>query len=509
MIKTKCYKILFLLTSLGLCSGCNDFFDVDPVNALKTDDYYKNTNDLNGGAYGIYSCLAPEVHKLMLWGSARADLVLSGEGNDAYAAEFVNNDVSPLNPYTDYSFLYKAIARCNHHLNNIPKVKPSDVTTPKRLEPFYGEAYLIRAWCYFQLVRTFEKVPLVVDEITENVTYVNREGQTVSMNTLELSEDEIRSIALQPVEKQEIWKQITSDLNKALLLLQPDIQWYPGLGWTDNYNTTIRANLADAYTLATEVALWRKDYAEASGYADGALALISTPGSASTWFKQYTDENPSPQFALSIFGYTYEGGFKTQRLQEFTSPVEEDGGLYLLKPCPETIDNLLDEGDDVRKKFTWKQINRKDVIWKYIGLDEDGKSMREPYRSVAPWYKYHTSEVYLLKGIAENRIGRTGTALEMLNMVRNARKLIKLDKDKIPMDMISMENLLFKERARETAYEGKRWYDLLLMEEVFGRQGILAETVSAKYSKDKRAEMYQRLMNRSSWYLPIEPERWK
>ena len=69
--------------------------------------------------------------------------------------------------------------------------------------------------------------------------------------------------------------------------------------------------------------------------------------------------------------------------------------------------------------------------------------------------------------------------------------------------------MLFRERARESAFEGQRWYDLLLQEEVLGKKGIIAETVSRKYPKEQRAEVYNRLLNPSSWYLPIEPERWK
>ncbi len=156
------------------------------------------------------------------------------------------------------------------------------------------------------------------------------------------------------------------------------------------------------------------------------------------------------------------------------------------------------------------RVNRKDVIWKYIGLDEEGKSMRKPYESIANWYILKHADVYLIRGIAENELGNTGAALEMLNVVRVARGLQKYKRDDIALDKANMKEQLFKEKAREDAFEGKRWYDLLLRETRLGESGIIARTVSAKYDdENQKNEVYSRLSNPANWYLPIEPERWK
>ncbi len=120
MIRKRFYRIplisLFILAAAGIFPACSDFFDIDPENGVDHSNMYQNVEEMHSGAMGIYSALAPEVHKFLLWGSARADMVTTGEGRDIYVSEFVNNNVTTLNPYTDYSFLYKVIARCNHHL---------------------------------------------------------------------------------------------------------------------------------------------------------------------------------------------------------------------------------------------------------------------------------------------------------------------------------------------------------------------------------------------------------
>jgi len=493
-----------------LLTACGEFWDVDPENGASPDDFYSNNSELNSVAEGMYAPLAPEVHKFFLWGSARADLVVEGETKDAYVSEFLNNTVSAVNPYTDYGFLYKAIARCNHQLKNLPRMKPNgDKVTVTNMKPFYGEAYFLRAWCYFQLVRTFGEVPLVLEEVADEVTYINDAGEEVKMKTITMTDEELRAVVLQPAEKQKIWSAIMNDLAKARELLT-------GTSYNMGFNLDtdwglIRANRLAAYTLSAEVALWNRLFDEAAAFGEY-VVMQNKLGTSSTWGAQYTTTNAASAILYNSFGfkYVFEQGFRMQRLQEFTSPVEADGGKYLVKPKMTVCDRLFDESLDVRSKVSYKRIDRKEVIWKYIGLDEEGKAMRNPYESIANWYVLKHADAYLIKGIAENERGNIGGAFEMLNDVRVSRGMQRYNRMDIALDKQNMRELLFKEKAREDAFEGKRWYDLLLRETVLQETGMIARTVSAKYDDEsRRNEVYTRLLNENSWYLPIEPERWK
>lgn len=502
-----------------LFAACDDFFDVDPENGASPDDFYTNNSELNSVAEGMYATLAPDVHKFFLWGSARADLVTEGETKDAYVSEFLNNTVSAVNPYTDYGFLYKAIARCNHQLKNLPRMKfDGNRVTESNMRPFYGEAYFLRAWCYFQLVRTFGEVPLVLEEVADEVTYVNEAGEEVKMSTITMSDEELRAVALQPAGKREIWKAIMDDLAKARELLTtnyensraPLYNFGFGNAGSDEWEL-IRANRLAAYVLSAEVALWNGLYDQAAALGEY-VVLRNQLGTSSSWRLQYNNTDWASAVPYNAFGfmYVFEQGFRTNRMQEFTSPVESDGGRYLVKPEMRICDGLFNEPLDVRSKVSFKRVERKWVIWKYIGLDEDGKAMREPYKSIANWYALKNADAYLVKGIAENERGNVGGALEMLNDVRVARGLTKFNRENIALDRKNMRELLFVEKAREDAFEGKRWYDLLLRETVLKEKGIIARTVSAKYEdENRRNEVYSRLLDEDSWYLPIEPERWK
>lgn len=148
------------------------------------------------------------------------------------------------------------------------------------------------------------------------------------------------------------------------------------------------------------------------------------------------------------------------------------------------------------------------MIWKYIGKDNK-VAMRTPYHSDASWHVTRTADILLWKGIIENHLGNADGALYFLNQIRAQRNLDEYNKEEISMAVEDLDDMLFLERARELAFEGKRWYDLLFMAKVLNRPDVLPATVSQKYSQGERAAAYTWLQDQNNWYLPIEPERWK
>lgn len=500
-------NLFTLALSIGfglLAPGCSDFFDVDPENGQKAEEYYQTVNDVNGAALGMYEPLAKNIHQLFLWGSARADMIQAGSGADVYISEFVNNNVSVINPYTNYSFLYRCIARCNHHLEHLPDMKTNEYITESAMEVFYGEAYYLRALCYYYLVRTFKDVPLLLSDISEEVTYTNQQGEEVSMNTLDLSEDDLRAIALQPASETKVWEAIVSDVNKAISLLRTNNAWFPPFGGDPEYTKYARASLAAAYTLASEVSLWLGQYDRSSAMAEYVITYKSVDAGAN-WASQFTG-NGFGGYANFLLAYQYNQAMETNRMQEFTSNIKEDGGTYKVKPALDVVENIFSETKDVRR-VSWMIINREPVVWKYIGKDDKGLSMRDAYQSDASWHIFKAIDGYLLKGIAENRRGNPFGALQYLNMIRRNRGLEEYKEEDISLKMEDLEDRLFLERARETAFEGRRWYDLMLLERM-GRSGVLAKAVAQKYPEAQRDEIKTNLSDPAHWYLPIEPERW-
>ncbi len=66
-----------------------------------------------------------------------------------------------------------------------------------------------------------------------------------------------------------------------------------------------------------------------------------------------------------------------------------------------------------------------------------------------------------------------------------------------------LEEQILAERARELAFEGERFYDLMRIAKRRGDNTFLADKVAEKFSGAQAEEIRTKLMNESNWYLPF------
>ena len=64
-----------------------------------------------------------------------------------------------------------------------------------------------------------------------------------------------------------------------------------------------------------------------------------------------------------------------------------------------------------------------------------------------------------------------------------------------------LEDKIIEERARELAFEGERFYDLMRVSKRRGEPEFLAERVSKKFPSNQRANIYNLLLNEDNWYI--------
>ena len=518
LTKNKRSNLLFasLILLLLLAQSCSKFLDAEPKDVVVDKNFFEDFYDADYALRGAYAGLQPLVESMFVTGEMRADLVKPGTGADANLLQLAEHRVSDNNKYTNWNAYYDLINRANYLIKNIPKV-PNDANnfTKANARQYMGEAYFLRALAYFYLVKNFGPVPLVVTptDHVNSIVHLPASSEDVVLDTLEAN----LNMALTMV-------------NNVILIRQPNLNFSES---PEGKRT--RAVTGNVNTLLADIYLWRNKYEQANAaiqriYNDGKYTFISS-AQASAFFDLYTatDQVSEPILHIS-FNYNFR---ETSSLMMLTSDDAAWGGKYMVAPSDQIVNNwaqtLVQSGDTLRiqgdvrgfgasyagsSPYYNNYNSSKKVIWKYLGTGRVAPSIlainppiRQPYRSEAMWQVYRYGELVLMKAEAMNRMGDKAGALTQINRIRSRSGTAEA----IPVTTSStteqIEDYIFKERARELAFEGKRWFDLVRLARR-GRPEILKNAVKTRIGTARYDELNleTKLSNPNYWYLPYNTE---
>ena len=210
--------------------SCNKFVDYKAQEdyVVTTDDYFKTASDYQSLLVGCYTPLQWMWYAPIIGDIASDNAMCGGESatNEVGLQQIHNFQVVPNNSsltelWTD---CYEGINRVNYLYQNRGLLE----FTGK--EELYGEAYFLRSYYYFELVRLFGGVPLFID------------------HKLTVSD----SKQMKRFTKAEVYKQIEADLNNAITTL-PKVQTDKG-----------RATLFSAEALLGKVYLYENKFDSAA-----------------------------------------------------------------------------------------------------------------------------------------------------------------------------------------------------------------------------------------------------
>jgi len=166
----KSIKILIktsMLFSIVALASCSDYLQVSPSNQLQASTFYNTPKQAEQGLYGIYADLRYVANDEFLYMSeCRSDNAWVNPATDGLReySEIgtfrVGYDITTLNGA--WSEWYKVILDANTAIQTIPAIAFTDQTLKNQ---FLGEAYFLRGWAYFELVRLFGNVP-IIDKVT-------------------------------------------------------------------------------------------------------------------------------------------------------------------------------------------------------------------------------------------------------------------------------------------------------------------------------------------------------
>lgn len=160
-----------VLLTLGSCDT-DEKLEVKGDGVVLEDNFYRNETEAYSGLVAAYDKLgkfagAMENAPLLFLNSASDDFYAGGGGSDDQPGLQVasNYSVSPANiPPAIWADYYKGVARCNVMLVKLPDV-PMDAAKKAR---FAAEVKALRAYYYFDLVRMFKNIPLILTPLTKN-----------------------------------------------------------------------------------------------------------------------------------------------------------------------------------------------------------------------------------------------------------------------------------------------------------------------------------------------------
>jgi starch-binding outer membrane protein, SusD/RagB family len=220
-------KILSIILFLTLSTGCENFLEVQMEGKATEEDFYSSINDLQLSLNSVYTVLRSGdfQNTLALVGDVLSDdfvyqaTLYTNFGDDGLRLE--NFNITSENNWvrTWYTINYKGIYKANQLLSHINDsiqliyVEGVDDTDIRRWQQIYGQVLFLRAYYYFNLVRTFGGVSIIPEV------------------------EDIDNPAVQRSTKEETYAYIEKDLRTACILLSeyiPDadygeISQYAGL----------------------------------------------------------------------------------------------------------------------------------------------------------------------------------------------------------------------------------------------------------------------------------------
>lgn len=223
----KKYKVLILLLPV-IFYACQDYLDVSPINIITDDDVFESESGVKSYLTTLYSDLPVEDFRFGQKGfnqdnkgGARLAHV-SGE-----ALNSTSDDLSSVGNGTWWGLWdFGKVRRVNYFIETLPGYK-SNFSNTDLYNAWLGEAYFIRAYYYFAMVKRYGGIPIIEQ-------------------TLDYDPNNLESLKLPRNSEKDCYDFIAGDLDKAVELLPKD----------ENLLGKGRATVYAAYALKSRAMLY-------------------------------------------------------------------------------------------------------------------------------------------------------------------------------------------------------------------------------------------------------------
>lgn len=453
-------KLIGIIILASLITGsCKKFIDILPYSSVTIDVLYKTDKDFADALVGCYT-------------------VFDGiyDGNQEFVGELLGDDMEHqwatessavrmdmFNTTNDEPMLltywrsnYLAISRCNLVLSSLETADAKVVTKKDR---YSGEAKFLRSLAYFNLVRAFGDVPIILAPITFEDAY---------------------KAARQPVDK------VYSDVIYKDLL---DAETKLPVSYT---GTDVgRVTQGAAKSLLGKAYLTQKDFVNA----EAKLKEVTTMGYALlTNFNDLWDYTKSEHHSEYIFDIEFESG-QGYGSNLTNTHVPQEAGLQAffkiaggggsdLAPSDSLLslnNELFILGDKRKARSVANGYTNAQGVFVKLPVTGLRRSFTMKYTCAVPaggdspanFKVIRYADVLLMLAEALNENNKTTEALTYLNMIRTRAGVPTYT----GLAKSTTRTKIYLERRLELCFEGHRWFDLL-------RTGLAYQTMSKFGMKD-------------------------
>ena len=464
------YKNIALLSLICFVfTACTDeFIEVDPKGTALEDNYYKNAEEAYNGLIAAYDPLGWNNSYVVKTGllNAASDDFFAGGGSPTDINEMQVWDKYTLNPvvgpqYEFWNRNYSGVFRSNILIEKLPEVPMDDALKAR----FMAELKFLRAYYYFDLVRLFERIPLItapvptseifqVEQVDKPVVYEQIEADllaaipdlpaSVDLGTEAGRTSKAAGIAMlgKVYLQQEKFDQAATQFS--------EVNGTPG--GSSQFGNSLLDNYADLFRLDNEFnaeSIFEISHNSTSqGQWDCIACSEGNPLSIMVAPRGYTiiDESAAPSFVSgwsfntvtpSLVNAFVQGGVYDPRYATTIANIDslEQAGVLTYEKAHENTGYFL-------AKFAGKEENK----------TEDNTA---PFEINFPTneYEIRLADTYLMEAEALVRGG--------INAAR-AQALLDAVRERVGLSPVpaTMESIM-QERRLELAGEGHRWFDLI------------------------------------------------
>ena len=454
-------NILAILLSVFLITGCDDLIDLKSPSELTYQGFWDTESGARAAHTGLYGTFRGRLSTFWILGELRSDVWGGRTFESPFNVDFIESNITVSTaPFNGWAGLYGDIHRLNDFIANLPEVEFANDADKSHM---LGQAYGIRAFYYYTLLKTWGDVPISTEPFTE-------------------SDPESLSKARSPAS--EVMDLIKSDLERSLNAFGDDDSYWEG--------KRVYWNKAATLALKGDVFLWSGNVM-GGGTEDFSMALsalnqisdmdVELVNDYQNLFSTSNENNREFIFAFqfakdqSTNFYSQMTGRTTEIHPQFDQHGESMAGFIVngqnrYGPSEKTL-LLLDDHEDTRKDATFIQLYTNDnsgqgypqyeesvyfgsVLNKFVGSVDGSVRIHD---NDVPLYRY--ADVLLMIAEAKNYLGQDPST--EINRVRQRAYGDAFDSTLhgfVAGSQASNTESILDERYKEFVGEGKRWWDL-------------------------------------------------